>query len=355
MDNVIALIENNSISLNVLLILGATILLSLLSRLLIPRLARQFSKTVTPWDDAFIKSIELPLQLLIWILGISIAISFSGVSDEETFNGLIQSARDIGVILAITWFLIRFIKLAEGNVVAQTVAKQESIDDSAVNAIGKLSRLGVLVIASLVAMQTLGISIAGILTFGGVGGIAIGFAAKDLLSNFFGGLFIYLDRPFKVGDWISSPDRSLEGTVEHIGWRVTRIRKFDSQPIYVPNSAFSTITVQNPSRQTNRRISETIGIRYDDANKIENIVAQVSSYLKSHEAIDQQQSVMVNFSKFAPSSLDFSIYCFTKTVAWAEYNNIKQEVLLRILNIIEENGAQCAFPTTTVHLAKDTE
>ena len=101
-----------------------------------------------------------------------------------------------------------------------------------------------------------------------VGGIAVGFAARDLLANLFGGLTIYLDRPFSVGDWIRSPDRQIEGVVERIGWRSTVVRRFDKRPLYVPNSVFSTVVVENPSRMTNRRIYETIGLRYDDARVV---------------------------------------------------------------------------------------
>ena len=233
--------------------------------------------------------------------------------------------------------------------------KEKPIDKTAVVAVGKLLRLSVLVIGGLVAMQNLGFSISGVLTFGGIGGIAIGFAAKDLLSNFFGGLMIYLDRPFAVGEWIRSPDREIEGTVEAIGWRITQVRNFDSRPLYIPNSLFSTITLENVSRMTNRRIYETVGIRYDDANAMSAIVEQTREYLKSHVGIDQNQTLMVNFTTFAPSSMDFFIYCFTKTQSGLEFNQIKQEVLLKVLEIIENNQAECAFPTTTTILKGDIE
>ena len=116
------------------------------------------------------------------------------------------------------------------------------------DAMAKLLRLSVIITAGLVVLQTLGFSISGVLAFGGVGGIAVGFAARDLLANFFGGLMIYLDRPFSVGDWVRSPDRNIEGTVERIGWRLTVIRTFDKRPLYVPNSVFANIAVENPSR-----------------------------------------------------------------------------------------------------------
>nr|WP_275450589.1 mechanosensitive ion channel family protein [Nitrospina gracilis] len=169
--------------------------------------------------------------------------------------------------------------------------------------------------------------------------------------NFFGGLMIYLDRPFVVGEWVRSPDREIEGVVEHIGWRLTRIRTFDKRPLYVPNAVFASITVENPSRMENRRLHETIGIRYDDVSKMGTIVEKVKTMLENHPEIDTGRTLMVNFDKFAASSLDFFIYAFTKTTDWEHYHEIKQDILLKIINIIEKEDAEVAFPTSTIHLA----
>ena len=157
-------------------------------------------------------------------------------------------------------------------------------------------------------------SLAGLLAFGGMGGIAVGLAARDLLANVFGGITIYLDRPFAVGDWIRSPDQDIEGTVEEVGWRRTLIRTFDKRPLYVPNAVFTTIAIENPSRMLNRRIKETIGIRYDDVSRVRAILDDVREYLQTSPLIDQSVTLMVNFDSFGPSSLDFFIYCFTRTV-----------------------------------------
>jgi MscS family membrane protein len=220
-----------------------------------------------------------------------------------------------------------------------------------VGAIGKLLRLSIIITTALVVLQSFGYSVSGVMAFGGIGGIAVGFAAKDLLANFFGGLMIYLDRPFKVGDWIRSPDKEIEGTVEEIGWRQTRIRTFDKRPLYVPNGTFANISVENPSRMTNRRIYETIGVRYEDAGHVPAIVADVHAMLRQHGEIDQQQTLIVNLNSFGASSVDFFVYTFTRTTNWVRYHDIKQDVLLRILNIIEGHGAEVAFPTRTLHLA----
>jgi MscS family membrane protein len=202
-------------------------------------------------------------------------------------------------------------------------------------------------------MQSYGYSISGILAFGGISGIAVGFAAKDLLANFFGAMMIYLDRPFKVGDWIRSPDKNIEGVVEDIGWRQVRIRTFDKRPLYVPNATFTSISVENPSRMSNRRIYEYIGVRYGDAAKVTRIIEAVKAMLKEHSEIDHNQTLIVNFDRFGPSSLDFFIYTFTKTTDWIRFHEIKQDVLMKIVDIIESEGAEFAFPTTTVHLIKE--
>ena len=198
--------------------------------------------------------------------------------------------------------------------------------------------------------QTLGFQITGLLALGGVGGIAVGFAAKDILANFFGGLTIYLDRPFSVGEWIRSPDKAIEGTVEFISWRHTRIRGFNKNPIYVPNSVFTSIVVENPSRMSHRRFKETIGLRYDDFEQVAAIVADIKSMLQSHPGIDATQTLIVNFNQFGPSSLDLMVYTFTKTTVWVEYHEVKQDVLLKIGEIVAEHGAEVAFPTQTLHL-----
>jgi MscS family membrane protein len=161
---------------------------------------------------------------------------------------------------------------------------------------------------------------------------------------------IFLDRPFSVGDWVRSPDRDIEGTVEDIGWRLTRIRTFDKRPLYLPNSIFSSLAVENPSRMYNRRIYETIGLRYDDIGSMEAIVAAVREMLVNHDDIDQQQVLMVNFVTLGASSVDFFVYTFTKTIDWQTYHRVKQDVLLKIAGIIEQHGAEIAFPTQTLHM-----
>ena len=337
----------------VFVVVLATALLAFASSRLVARLHPTLKRTPSVWDESLVEAIGPPLRVFLWVAGIAFAIEIIQNEVGATIFEAVDPIRDVGLIAAVAWFPVRFIRIAEVNFIADREGKGEEVDRATLDAIVKLLRLSVMITAFLVALQTLGFSVSGVLAFGGIGGIAVGFAAKDLLANFFGGLMIYLDRPFAIGDWIRSPDRQIEGTVERIGWRLTVIRGFDTRPLYIPNSAFANIAVENPSRMRNRRIYETIGIRYDDVARMGAIVGDVEAMLRAHADIDADKFLMVNFDAFAPSSLDFFVYCYTRTTDWAQYHQVKQDVLLRIAEIIASHGAEIAFPTSTVHLAGD--
>lgn len=338
--------------------LFAVVMLTFIGRYLAMRalkvLGEQFEKTTNVWDDALFKAAQGPLSWFILILGLIWAVQISdGYLDMVLFSPTnLDIIRQLTFIVLTMVFLVRFITLAEARILddlkSQIEDGQGRLDPTTLHALAKLTRLSVVISAVLVALPTLGIEITALLAFGGVGGIAVGFAAQDLLSNFFGGLMIYLDRPFAIGDWIRSPDREIEGTVESIGWRLTVVRTFDKRPLYVPNSVFAKLALENPSRMTNRRIYETIGIRYKDAAKMDQIVQDVHAMLRAHEEIDQDQTLIVNFNGYGKSSLDFFVYTFTKTTNWVKFHEIKQDVMLRIIRIVHEHQADFAFPTTTV-------
>ena len=334
-----------------IIVFGALVI-DYIQRRILKRLHKQALKSNNQWDDSLLKAIPKPLSVVIWASGIALA---ADIIRNTTGTAILEAAgpiRDTLIIAAIAWFLVRFIRNAETVFLKD---EEKDVDQTTVDAISKLLRVSVFITAALVALQTLGYSISGVLAFGGIGGIAVGFAAKDLLANFFGGLTIYLDRPFTVGDWVRSPDREIEGTVEQIGWRLTRIRTFDKRPLYVPNSIFTTIAVENPSRMQNRRIYETVGIRYDDGTKMQTIVQKVKDMLLNHPEIDARKTLIVNFNAFAPSSLDFFVYTYTKTTNWIHFHEIKQDVLLKIMEIVENEGAEMAFPTSTVHVPQLSE
>ncbi len=350
-NQLLSFVQNNDWIVQVFLIVFVSLSLSFIVRRTINKIEIRLQKTNNPWDDLLVRSLQKPVAWLIWLLGLTFAADVVHQQSGATIFEAVGPVREIGVILILTLFLLNLIRGTQQILIASEAETGErDFDAHTVDAISKLIRISIIITSALVMLQTLGFSVSGVLAFGGIGGIAIGFAAKDLLSNFFGGLMIYMDRPFKVGDWIRSNDRDIEGTVEHIGWRLTRIRTFDKRPLYVPNSIFANIGVENPSRMTNRRIYETIGIRYEDSAKMDVIVNDVKQMLLDHPEIDTKATLIVNFVSFSASSIDFFVYTFTKTTDWVRFHEIKQDVLLKIMNIIDSHQAEIAFPTTTLHV-----
>jgi len=350
MESLLSWINNNNWIVHIFSIVLATVLTNFILRRILSRLLKKAKDSDNLWDDAVVKAGKRPILLLVWVIGISFAMEIIDLATDtpnEIF-GYVGLTRHIAIILLLVLFLVKLISNVEQNIISKETLKKVNADEVTVKVIARLMRISVLITGTLVILQTLGISIGGALAFGGIGGIAVGFAAKDLLANFFGGLMVYLDRPFSIGDWVRSPDREIEGTVEDIGWRLTKIRTFDKRPLYIPNSMFNTIIVENPSRMTNRRIYETFGLRYCDSAKMGGIVAAVRTLLQNHDDIDAKQTLIVNLNSLAPSSLDFFVYTFTKTTNWVEFHEVKQKVLLQIIAIIHEHEADFAFPTLTL-------
>ncbi len=340
--------------------LGATLLVALVWLLTVlfnwvmGRLVTALTKKGSALDGHLLKAARSPMRAMIWVLGISLLLDLIDRHGLAQTGGIGENLRRFGTVIVIAWAGLRLIKVLEDWVTGVTGSRQR-LDRTSADAISKLMRLILFVLVGLTLLQSAGVSISGILAFGGVGGIAVGFAARDLLANFFGGLMIYMDRPFRVGDWVRSPDKDIEGTVEHIGWRLTRIRTFDQRPLYVPNATFINIAVENPSRMFNRRIFEHVGVRYSDLDKVQAIADQIREMLLGHEEIDTERTLIVQLNRFGPSSLDIMIYTFTKTTQWVRFHEIKQDVMLRVADIIESSGAEFAFPTQTIHVANDAQ
>ncbi|QCB48070.1 mechanosensitive ion channel family protein [Hydrogenophaga sp. PAMC20947] len=336
----------------VLAIVVLAFVITQVARLVFNQFEKLAKRTHTHWDEALIQAARKPVHLIIGIVALAwIARVLQAHWPELDMAEEVFQARNVAVVLAVAWFFWHFFQQLTLSTIERGREAGQEFDVTTVYALSKLGRLVVVIVSAITVAHNLGLNVGALLALGGVGGLAVGLAAKDLLANFFGGLTIYLDRPFSVGDWIRSPDKSIEGTVEYISWRHTRVRAFNKNPIYVPNAVFTTIVVENPSRMTHRRLKETVGIRYDDFAQVEAIVTDIRTMLEQHKDIDNTQTLIVNFNAFAASSLDIMIYTFTRTRNWVLFHGIKQDVLLTIGRIIEGHGAEIAFPTQTLHLA----
>jgi MscS family membrane protein len=330
-----------------------TVIVGALSRAVLRRIKQRLAKTRTPWDEPALAAAEKPLLALIWVLGLNVACNLIASRTEAPLFEYADAVRAVLLIAIIAWFLLRFVSAVEATVVTPPGGGVPMADVTTARAVAKVLRISVLVTAALILLQRLGYSVSGVLAFGGIGGIAVGFAAKDLLANFFGGLMIFLDRPFSIGDWIRSPDRALEGEVEYIGWRLTRIRTSEQRPLYVPNSTFASIAVENVSRMTHRRIEQSVAVRYADRHRLPAIIEEIRAMLQAHPGIAQDQSITVGLDRFNESSLGLLVQAFSRSTEFAEFSRVRQDVFLKVLDILHAGGAAVAFPTRTM-IAPDT-
>ncbi len=356
MTDIGAIIFKNDLSTQIALILLIALSLLFIKNKIIMVFTGISKKTATDFDDIVLTSLQKPLTYLIVLLSFTFIIDALNLSYQFFTDFHTSKIIYVLVVFLIAWTLVRIL---DNYYNSKTFLKNLKDDDDAIvieqtyEITIRVFKIIIIAIALLMLMQEFGVSISGLLAFGGVGGLVVGLAAKDLLSNFFGGLMIYFDRPFKVGEFIKSPDRNIEGIVESIGWRLTVVRTFSKNVLYIPNSAFSNIIVENATRMTNRRINEVIGLRYEDLEKIPEIVKKVRSYLDDKKGIDHSNKPVVYFKSFSASSCDFFIYAFTNTKDWREFLQIKEDVLYETSKIISEHNAAIAFPTTTIDWSQD--
>ncbi|MEZ5692004.1 MAG: mechanosensitive ion channel family protein [Rickettsiales bacterium] len=344
--------KNSEWLVQICLVLSATLLASIILQRIIHRIYGTISgDNPASWRYVIISSLSLPVRVFVWVGGITLSLS---VLYEQFHIAIIKSLLGFQPAIhtaVVAWFLVRF----SSRYFNFAAIKYENVSNSAALTMEKVAKTVILIAMILLILPSLGISINGLLTFGGIGGIVVGLAAKDMIANLFGAIMIHFDRPFAIGDWVAIPEKDVEGTVENIGWRQVVIRRFDKRPVFVPNSMFGNMVVINPSRMTHRRFNEIIGIRYDDIKLVSQIVNDIKDYLLNHQQIDKKAALLVNLDKFSAYSVDIFVYALSRNTDWAGFLDIKQEILLKISDIISAHGAEIAFPTQLVQLSSNAD
>ncbi len=328
------------IGFEVAILLMITMCVTLVVNILCKKLISKFEATDYFWDEALVEAVRKPILLLIWMTAIIFLLEQSAVLLKMGGLEIIKSARSVVIVLAISWFFLGLIKQVEKFWLERFKSKKTKLDPTTIGALSKVMNIVLLVLTGLAIMQSLGFSVSAVLAFIGGGGIAAGFAAKDLLANFFGAFMIYMDRPFKVGDWIRSPDKEIEGYVENINLRATMIRTLDKRPLYVPNSVFNTISIENPSRMSHRRIFETIGLRHEDFSVIEKISKDAEKMLRGDKSIDSALPVVITLNNVSSTSLNMMLMAYTKVIDAEGFYKLKQEIMLKLFDIIHEHEAK---------------
>jgi MscS family membrane protein len=322
--------------LKALIILAITAILCFLLPIAYQKYQQRLGRNSHILSVALLESIYRPLLVLIAIIGIlyaleSLCIAWKGISAAQ--------------------FLWRFASFAEEAFLQ--AYKNKTIDKTLVHGMSQIAKFAIIILTVLALFQTFGLSIAGALAFGGMGGVVIGFAAKDLLANLFGSFMLFLDRPFVIGDQISLPALKVEGTVEAISWRVCRVRMPDCRPVYIPNALFSNLIVENPSRRKYRRFYCQISLRYQDLMKVPAILEDMQALLKKNTAIDKNRPITVNLNELGNTSLNLVVIAYTNIVNSTDFLKIQQVLFLELLTCIQHHGAEWSFPSHNVYLNKE--
>jgi MscS family membrane protein len=330
-------------------LLGALLVKKLIGQFFVRVLQPIAGRTQNGYDDQALQALRMPAEFLAVITGLYLAFALLQLPAAPVDLQLMASAViKFLIAFVIAWALYNLVDVLDALLQQWAGRTDTDLDNHLLPFVRKSLRVFIVVMAIVMVVQNLGYSISGLLASLGIGGLAIALAAKDALSNIFGSIMILLDRPFAIGDWVQTGE--LEGTVEEIGFRSTKIRTFAKTLITVPNSVLMNMPINNYSRMPKRRIKMNVGITYATGpERMRQAVAAIRRMLREHPAIDQE-FLLVNFTDFGASSLDIMVYCFTGSTVWQEYLDARQDVCLKIMDILEGLGLEIAFPSRSLYL-----
>ncbi len=310
---------------------------------------RLSKKARTPFFSHTFNSIEQPIGFLFIVVGLYVAIRYFPYIDQS--NPLIIKIFRSLVIFSISWGLYNFSSAT--SVIFEKIRNRFDInmDQILIPFLSKGLRFVIIAISFSIIAQEFDYDVNGFVAGLGLGGLAFALAAKDAVANFFGGMVIIMERPFSIGDWIQTAD--VEGTVEDITFRSTRVRAFTQAVATVPNATLANAVITNWSKMGKRRATFHLGLQIDTPQqKIQEVVKKVDTFIRNHPGV-HEETIFVKFDQFDVNSLDIFIYFFTTSTVWGEYLQVKEEVNFRILEILEEEGVSLAHPIST--LVVDTE
>jgi len=333
-----------------LLVLLVALALKRVFALLFAKIAFPFAeKTDTIYDDLFLAAIKKPLEFLFVIGGFWVGVQIlqlpaEPVNAQKFAHGVLKFL----LTLDVAWAVYNLVDLAEVWMSQWVSSSESELDDHLLPFVRKFLRIAVVVVTALVVVQNFGFSIAGIIASLGIGGLAVALAAQDTIANVFGSFMIIADRPFHIGDMIKYD--SVEGKVEEVGFRSTRIRTLDRSLVSVPNRLVANGCINNLTRMTERRVRITLSLTYQTTpEQMRQALQGIRVLLARHAGLDQTSS-LVYFNEFGASSLDILVQYFTLTTVMPEHLAIREEIGLQIMDELERLGLQFAFPSRTIYL-----
>lgn len=302
-------------------------------------------KTNSHIDDKVVNALVPPIKAIPTVLGIFVAGQYAGLDDA--MGGVFDQIMRSLIVFVLFWALTRIVEP-----LSHSVRKVKQILGQAMTDwLFKVVRVLVVFLGAAIILEIWGIQIAPLLAGLGLFGAAVALGAQDLFKNLIGGITILAEKRFHPGEWILV-DGVVEGTVEEIGFRSTKIRRFDKAPVHVPNAQLSDAAVTNFTRMTHRRIYWMIGVEYRTTiEQLKIIRDEISKALYEDERFDTEQTTFVRVDSFGSSSIDIMVYCFTKTVVWGEWLEVKEDLALKIIDIVENKaGTGFAFPSQSIYI-----
>lgn len=332
--------------------IGVLVLFSLLKKIfakyVFKIIFRLVDKTRFDVDTKIVNAFEKPVTNFFGVLGFYFSFKILTMAYIPISIIVIDQIFRSVVIILVSWGLYNLTE--ESSLLFEKMHKAYDIkmDKILFPFISKTLRLILIALDINIIAEIWGIPIQGFITGLGLGGLAFALAAKDAASNIIAGIFIILDKPFTIGDWVSID--TLEGTIENISFRTTRIKTFDEAIITVPNSKIANEPLTNFSKRGKRRINFNLGITYSTSgDKLQICVDNIRKMIEDHPQVNKQ-GIYVRFDKFNNSSLDIFIYFFVDTTVLAEYLRIKENINFNIMKILEKEGVSIAFPSSSIYV-----
>jgi MscS family membrane protein len=307
------------------------------------------ARTETPIDDRLLMASAGPLRLVLAVLIFRAFLIPLGLPLDAV--GFISMLLRALFVVAVAWLLLRTSDVLSARLEEWLVGREEAGAASAVPA-GRKAVKGIILLLALVALlDGFGFSVTALIAGLGVGGIAVALAAQRTIENLFGGISLYGDRPVRVGDFCRFGDKI--GTVEEIGIRSTRVRTLDRTLITIPNAEFSNLQLENYQKRDRMRLFAMIGVRYETTpEQLRYILVEVRKLLYAHERVTPDPA-RIRFVGFGGYSLDLEIFAYVDTSDWNEFLGIREDIYLRIMDVIEASGSGFAFPSQTLYLGRD--
>jgi MscS family membrane protein len=328
-----------------ILVVGLFLKNYVISRLYKP-FDRLLTRTATDLDNALLEAVRKPLTWIVFAFAVWLALGVLNLPDgiEQVSVLVLQT---VGTVF-VAWTIYRAIDVAGIAMQKFTQHTESEIDDHIVPLVKRVLRVVLVAFALVAIIQQWGYDVTSLIAGLGIGGLAFALAAKDTLANWFGSLMIFTDRPFTLGNWVKTG--SIEGIVEEVGLRSTKIRTFDKSLITVPNKNIAHDSIENFSLREQRRINIKIGVEYRTSRaQMQEVLDGVKEVILGHELSDPE-TMTVFFSGFGDSALEVVIRVFLNTADYMEFMAAQQTIFLEIMRVVEEAGTAFAFPSQSVYM-----